>query len=141
MEEVNQYYRHLAVAFYDCKKAYDKVHHKWMLRIYEWIGIPREIVWLIEQLMRKLKTRLEVWNEGEKMTSRWMEILYGFLQGDSYSPVEFCITEIPVCKLLQQSKGYRMVDPGNRNISRTRSLFVDDLKQYQESHKALNDIN
>ena len=27
MEEVKQYYRNLAVAFYDYKKAYDKVHH------------------------------------------------------------------------------------------------------------------
>ena len=38
----------------------------------------------------------------------------GFLQGDSYSPVGVCISEIPVCKLLQQSKGYRMGAPGNR---------------------------
>ena len=27
MEEVKQYHRNLAVAFYDYKKAYDKVHH------------------------------------------------------------------------------------------------------------------
>ena len=41
MEEVKQYHRNLAVAFYDYKKAYDKVHHDWMLRVYQWIGIPR----------------------------------------------------------------------------------------------------
>ena len=34
MEEVKQYHRNLAVAFYDHKKAYDKVHHDWMLRVY-----------------------------------------------------------------------------------------------------------
>ena len=34
MEEVKQYHRNLAVAFYDYKKVYDKVHHDWMLRIY-----------------------------------------------------------------------------------------------------------
>ena len=43
--------------------------------------------------------------------------------------------------LLQQSKGYRMGEPGNRNVSRTHSLFVDDLKQYQESHKVFEDVN
>ena len=91
--------------------------------------------------MSKWKTRLEIWNEGEKVTSRWIEIQFGFLQGDSYSPVGFCITEIPVCKLLQQSKGYRRGEPGNRDVSRTHSLFVDDLKQYQENHKALKDVN
>ena len=77
----------------------------------------------------------------KKMTNRWIRILCGFLQGDSYSPVGFCITEIPVCILLQHSRGYRMGEPGNRVIKRTHSLFVDDLKVYQESHKALKIVN
>lgn len=57
---------------------------------------------------------------------RRIKISSRFLQVDSYSPVGFCITEIPVCKLLQKSKGYRI---------------VDDLKQYQENHKTLKDVN
>ena len=64
-----------------------------------------------------------------------------FLQGDSYSPVGFCISEIPICKLLQESKGYRMGLPGKRDVKCTHSLFVDDLKVHQESHKTLKDIN
>ena len=31
MEEVKTYHRNLAVAFYDYQKAYDKVHHDWMV--------------------------------------------------------------------------------------------------------------
>ena len=65
----------------------------------------------------------------------------GFLQGDSYSPVGFCISEIPVCRLLQQNRGYRMGPPGTRDVSRTHSLFVDDLKGYQESHEIIRDVN
>ena len=80
MEEVKQYHRNLAVAFYDYKKAYDKVHHDWMIRVYEWIGIPKQLIQHIEQLMSKWKTRLEVWNDGEKMMSRWIDISCGFLQ-------------------------------------------------------------
>ena len=141
MEEVKQHHRNLVVAFYDYKKAYDKVHHDWMIRVYDWIGIPRNVIRLIVDLMSKWKTRLEIWNGSEKMTSRWIRILCGFLQGDSYSPVGFCITEIPVCILLQHSRGYRMGEPGNRVVKRTHSLFVDDLKVYQESHKALKIVN
>ena len=140
-EEVKQYHRNLAVAFYDYKKAYDKVHHDWMTRVYEWIGIPKNVIQLIDKLMGKWKTRLEIWNGGEKMTSRWIRVLCGFLQGHSYSPVGFSISEIPVCILLQKSRGYRMGEPGKRMSSRTHSLFVDDLKVYQESHKALKDVN
>ena len=141
MEEVKQYQRNLAVAFYDYKKAYDKVHHDWMVRVYEWIGIPRDVIKLITDLMTKWRTRLEIWDGAEKVTSRWIRILCGFLQGDSYSPVGFCITEIPVCVLLQHSRGYRMGEPGNRLVKRTHSLFVDDLKVYQESHETLKVVN
>ena len=108
MEEVKQYHRNLVVAIYDYKEAYDKVHHDWMLRVYEWIGIPKEVIELIYQLMSKWKNKLEIWNEREKVISRWIEILCGFLQGDSYSSVRICISEILVCKLLKQSKSYRM---------------------------------
>ena len=46
-----------------------------------------------------------------------------------------------MCKLLQQSFGYRIGEPGNRRLNRTHSLFVDDLKQYQKSHQKLKDVN
>eukprot|EP00112_Aurelia_sp_Birch-Aquarium-sp1_P016078 Seg361.8 transcript_id=Seg361.8/GoldUCD/mRNA.D3Y31 product="hypothetical protein" protein_id=Seg361.8/GoldUCD/D3Y31 len=91
--------------------------------------------------MNKWKTRIEIWRNGEKCVSRWIDIKCGFLQGDSYSPVGFCISEIPIAKLLEQSKGYRMGETGKRNISRTHSLFLDDLKVYQESHNLLKEIN
>ena len=31
--------------------------------------------------------------------------------------------------------------PGKRNIKRTHSLFIDDLKTYQENHKILQIVN
>ena len=34
-----------------------------------------------------------------------------------------------------------MGKPGNKIVQRTHSLFVDDVKQYQESHKTLKDVN
>ena len=70
MEEVKTQPRNLAVAFYDCKKAYDKVHHDWMLRVYSWMGLPANVISLLRQVMRYWKTRFEIWNEGEKKVSR-----------------------------------------------------------------------
>ena len=91
--------------------------------------------------MELLKTSLEIWSKGEKMTSRWINISCGFLQGDSYSPAGFCFSEIPVCRLLQQSKGYRMGPAESRDVSSTHSSFVDDLKVYQESHEILRNVS
>ena len=68
-EELKQHHRNLAVVFYDYKKAYGKVHHDLMIRVYEWIGIRRSAIKLIKELMRKWKTRLEIWKDDEKMTS------------------------------------------------------------------------
>ena len=33
-----------------------------------------------------------------------------------------------------------MCPSGNRDVSRTHSLFVDDLNVYQESHEILSDV-
>ena len=104
-------------------------------------GITRECDRLLRQIMRYWKTRLEIWNEGEKKASRWINLICGFLQGDSYSPVGFCLSEVPVCTLLQETKGYRIGQPGKREVKRTHSLFIDNLKVYQENHKILKDVN
>ena len=60
-----------------------------------------------------------------------------FLQGDTYSPVGFCYTEIPVVMLLEESHGYKMGPPDQREIKCIHSLFIDDLKTYQLNHQNL----
>ena len=55
--------------------------------------------------------------------------------------VAICISEIPVCILLQHSHGYRMGEPGNRVVKRAHILFVDDLEVYQESHYVLKNVS
>ena len=42
-----------------------------------------------------------------------------------------------MCRLLQESRGYRLGPPGNRDVIRTHNLFVDDLKLHQESQELL----
>ena len=43
--------------------------------------------------------------------------------------------------LIGQSNGYMMGPPGNRNLKRTHSLFIDDLKLYQQNHWKLKIVN
>ena len=76
--------------------------------------------------MKGWKTRLEVKDDGKIKVSRWINIRKGFLQGDSYSPVGFCLTEVPVAMLLEQNDVYKVGKPGERNHKRTHCLFVDD---------------
>ena len=63
------------------------------------------------------------------------------MQGDSFSPVGFCLTEIPVAMLLEESEGYMIGPQGERNLKKTHSLFIDDLKVYQQNHEKLKAVN
>ena len=63
------------------------------------------------------------------------------MQGDSYSPVGFCLIEVPIAMLLDESEGYKLGQPGRECIKRTHSLFIDDLKVYQENHHKMEIAN
>ena len=141
MDEVRNQQRNLAVAFYDYQKAYDMVRHDWMIRVYRWMGIQEKVVKVLIKLMKGWKTRLEVTQNGKVKTSRLLNIMKGFLQGDSYAPVGFCLTEVPVSMLLEESDGYKMGQKDEERVKRTHSLFIDDLKTYQENQQKLEIAN
>ena len=141
MDEVRNQKRHLVVAFYDYQKAYDMVRHDWMIRVYKWMGVPEKVISVISKLMDGWKTRLEVTENGKTSTSRIIHMKKGFLQGDSYSPVGFCLTEVPVAMLIEDTDGYMMGKKDEARVKRTHSLFVDDLKIYQENHQKLEVVN
>ena len=115
-DEVREKRRNLAVAFYDYQKAYDMVRHDWMVRVYRRMGIPQKVVNVLIKLMRGWKTRLEVTTGDEVKISRWINILKGFLQGDSYSPVGFCSTEVPIAIMLEETDGYRKRSEENTQL-------------------------
>ena len=91
--------------------------------------------------MEGLKTRLEVTENGKVLTSKKINIRKGFLQGESYSPVGFCLTEVTISILIQEADGYTMVQRDKERIKRTHSLFISDLKIYQDSHPTLEVMN
>ena len=130
MDEVRDQQRNLAVALYDYQKAYDMVRHDWMIRVYQCMGVPQKVVNVISKLMEGWKTRLEINQDGKVTTSRMINIVKGFLQDNSYSPVGFCLTEVPVAMLIEESDGYQMGQKGEGSVKETHSLFVDDLKIY-----------
>ena len=100
-----------------------------MLRVYRWMGIPEEMVNVISKLMSGWNTRLKITENGKTIKSRPVRIARGFLQGDSYSPVGFCLTEVPGAMLMQDTDGYMMVQKGERRVKGIHSQFVDDLKE------------
>ena len=105
--------------------------------VYRWVGVPEKVVNVLSQLMERWKTRLEVTDKRKVKTSRWIKIRKGFLQGNSYSPVCFCLTEVPIAMMLEETDGYKIGKPGERDLKRTHSFSIDDLKVYQENQNKL----
>ena len=62
-------------------------------------------------------------------------------QGDSYLPVGFYLTEVPIAMLLDETEGYKLGQPGRKSIKRTHSMFIDDLQVYKENHQKLHIAN
>ena len=103
--------------------------------------VPEKVVNALTKLMEGWKTKLEVNENGKVTISRLINIVKGFLQGDSYSPVGFCLTEIPAAMVMGDTDGYTIGQRGEQKVKRTRSLFVDDLKIYRENHQKLEIVN
>ena len=140
LNEVRNRQKNLAEPFYDYQKAYDMVRHNWMTRVYQQIGVPEKIKNVIK-LMKGCKTGLEVTEDGKALKSRTINIRKGFLQGDSYFLVGFCLTEVPVSMLVEQPDGYTVGQSVKKRVTRPYNLFFDDLKIYQENHQKLEVVN
>ena len=57
-----------------------------MIRVYQWMKVPENVVNVITKLIEGWKTKLEVTENGKTVTSRIINFKKGFLQGDSYLP-------------------------------------------------------
>ena len=131
MNEVRGQQQNLAVAFYDYQKAYDMVRNDWMIRVYRWMKIPENVINIITKLMEGRKTKLEVTENGKTVTSRTINVKKGFLQGDSYLPVGFCLTEVSVAMLIGGTDGYSMGERGGE-FERLKKNTQSFCRQFED---------
>ena len=74
---------------------------------------------------------MQDWRSGKM----WRKVSVDVLISDVVSskmtaiwPVRFSVSEIPICKLLQESKGYCLEQPGKRDVKLTHGMLANDLK-------------
>ena len=102
---------------------------------------PERTSSLDEIYLTQHKNTLEV-REGITITkSRIINFRRGLRQGHVWAPVGFCLGEIPICLLLEESQGFMIGPPGKRETKLTHNLFIDDLKSYQPNHKTYVMVN
>ena len=64
------------------------------LLVYDWMWYPKKVGNVVSKLMEVWKTRAEVNRDRQMERSRWINTKREFLQGDSFSPVWFCLTKV-----------------------------------------------
>lgn len=120
------------VGWVDYAKAFDSVPHaaiQWSMKI---AGFDKRAIDVYSALMSKWSVRYEVRTDRGIAKSSPMRIRNGVLQGDSLSPMLFCLAIAPISHFLEQAVlGYELRAKVGEDRKFIRHLFyVDDLKIY-----------
>mmetsp|Transcript_36211 Transcript_36211/g.53028 ORF Transcript_36211/g.53028 Transcript_36211/m.53028 type:complete len:519 (-) Transcript_36211:412-1968(-) len=140
--------RNLGVAWIDYQKAYGSIPHSWIVRVLKLYKVDPVIITFLETTIKLWRTRLVLHHATGSIETGEIYITCGIFQGDSFSPLIFCVALFPLSHILNRAKlGFRLK---KNRISHL--LYIDDLKIYtaneEELQRALqiveefsNDIN
>lgn len=138
-QQVRRKRKDLSACWIDYKKAYDSVPHSWLLKILELYKIDITLYTFLRSCMGQWRTVLlypgcrSISVDDDPIT-----IKRGIFQGDSLSPLWFCLALNPLSTLLEDSKlGYRL-RRGSSTISHL--LYMDDLKLFARNKIELIDL-
>ncbi|KAJ0173873.1 hypothetical protein K1T71_011022 [Dendrolimus kikuchii] len=134
----------LYISYIDYKKAFDSVPHSWLTQVLEIYKINPAIINFLKTIMNNWKTSLRLHTDSICITTREIAVKRGIFQGDSLSPLWFCLALNPLSQELNRSQLGFDIQLNRCNLSQiTHLLYMDDLKLYSDSNRnitALLDI-
>ena len=123
----------MSIAWLDYKKAYDSVPHNWIICCLELFQFHSTLVQRIEQLLSLWSTTLYLqMSKCDSVMLTAVPIKCDIFQGDTLSPLLFCLTLTPLSMLLDTLNGYEAMFIKKVN----HLLYVDALKLF-----AKNDVH
>ena len=126
MEDCKTRKKNLTTSWIDYRKAFDSVPHSWIIKTLELYKVSPEIVNFMKVNMKNWKTTLLLRHATDTLTSRLIEIRSGIFQGDSLSPLLYCLALAPLSNLLHSTNcGY---DIQGKKINHL--FYMDDLKVF-----------
>jgi hypothetical protein len=103
MEQARKNNRNIYTAFIDYKKAYDSLPHSWLIKILKIYKINLDLINLLSHVMTFWRTTLNLSINNTKLKSEPIQIKRGIYQGDSLSPLWFCLAINPLTNLLNST--------------------------------------
>lgn len=146
IEDCQKYKKNLVLGWIDYQKAFDSVPHSWLIEALELIGTAKEVISFCKESIKTWRTTIHLKLPDSELQTRPMQIRKGIFQGDSLSPLLFCIAMAPLSRLINELKvGYKITN-ANRPISHL--IYMDDLKlvcsskaQIRRSLEAVKDFS
>lgn len=130
--------RNLSMAYIDYKKAYDSIPHSFLLRVLEIYRVDPVVVRFLRYAMDRWSTTLHLIGGEDVLRSRTLRILRGIFQGDTFSPLWFCLALNPLSRTINRNgHGYKIRYGNGASEKVTHTFYMDDLKIYAESTERL----
>lgn len=128
--------RNISIAWIDYKKAFDSVPHSWLLKVMEIYKIDPSLINVLKSLMQTWRTSLTVHLPSSRYTTDAVHIRRGIFQGDSLSPLWFCMAVNPLSQMLESSD-YGYIIRKSPTLKLSHLLYMDDLKLYASGPEQL----
>jgi hypothetical protein len=117
LQECKRRKKNLCMAWIDYQKAFDRVPHSRISKSCELIGINNKIISFTKKIMSHWRTRMRIHTENKLIEMEEIEIHRGIFQGDSLSPLLFCICLIPLTEQLNRlNTGYEEHTTKTKNV-------------------------
>jgi hypothetical protein len=123
------------MAWIDYQKTFDRVPRSWIIKSLELIGINKKVISFTKKVMSYWRTRMRLHAENKIIEAEDVKIRCGIFQGDSLSPLLFCICLIPVTEQPNiLNTGY---EEHTTKTKISHLLYMDDLKLIAKSEEEL----
>ena len=126
----------IRIVWIDYKKAFDSIPDSWIENCRERFKISPVLRGFLSHSMRMWKTILDL-NTGENILNGGdININNDIFQGDSLSPILFCVALIPLSKLLNSTGySYKIYDNTINHL-----FYMDDLKLFAKNDQQLQGL-
>jgi Reverse transcriptase (RNA-dependent DNA polymerase) len=142
-DATNQKQRPISVAWIDYAKAFDSVPHSYIQWLFKVMQVPDLLRKFLKGIMNNWRVRYEASDHrGKTERSNYLRIRSGVLQGDSFSPLLFCLAMAPISHAINSANGGYTTTSGTLKglqISLSHLFYMDDLKLYANSPESLTD--
>jgi hypothetical protein len=125
LQECKYRKKNMSMAWSDYQNAFDRVPHSWIIKSLELVRINNKVISYTKKVMAQWRTCMCLRAEHKLIQTEDMKIECGIFQGDSLSPLLFCICLNPLTELNRLNTGY---EEHTTKTKISHLLYMDGLK-------------